>query len=121
MLHEREYLVAVKSTEGALALITLHYREEILPEPQIAPEEDKITAQEKSRFKKTIAKMLTDFNPDHYADVRRAKILDLLKKKVGRQAPVMAPEVEAAEGEGPADLVAALEESMRQVKKSREP
>ena len=25
VLHEREYLVAVKSTEGALALITLHY------------------------------------------------------------------------------------------------
>ena len=30
-----------------------------------------------------------------------------------------APEVEEEEGEGPADLVAALEESMRQVKKKR--
>ena len=30
-----------------------------------------------------------------------------------------APEVEEAEGEGPADLIAALEESMRQVKKNR--
>ena len=32
VLHEREYLVAVASTEGVLALITLHYHEEILPD-----------------------------------------------------------------------------------------
>ena len=38
VLHEREYLVAVKSTEGALVLITLHYREEILPDEDIYPE-----------------------------------------------------------------------------------
>ena len=37
VLHEREYLVAVKSTEGALALITLHYREEILPAADLIP------------------------------------------------------------------------------------
>ena len=101
VLHEREYLVAVQSTEGALALITLHYREEILPEPDIAPKDGKINAQEKNRFKKTIEKMLTDFNPNHYADARRAKILDLIKKKVQEVTPVMAPEAEAAEGEGP--------------------
>ena len=65
--------------------------------------------------------MLTDFNPNHYADARRAKILELIKKKAQEATPVMAPEAEAAEGEGPADLIAALEESMRQVKKSREP
>ncbi len=51
VLGEREYLVAVKSTEGALALITLHYREEILPDEDIAPKEGKIEAEEKSRIK----------------------------------------------------------------------
>src|SRR5512139_2950075 len=35
VLHEREYLVAVKSTEGVLALITLHYPEEILPDADL--------------------------------------------------------------------------------------
>ena len=47
VLAEREYLVAVKSTEGALALITLHYSEEILPDEEIAPKEGKIDAAEK--------------------------------------------------------------------------
>ena len=63
--------------------------------------------------------MLADFNPEQYADERREKIMDLLKKKAKEKAQVEAPEVEEAEGEGPADLIAALEESMRQVKKNR--
>jgi len=119
VLGEREYLVAVKSTEGALALITLHYSEEILPSEDISPEEGKIDDEEKSRIKKSIKNMMADFNPKKYADRRRKKILELLKKKAQEIAPVEAPEVEEGEGEGPADLVAALQESMRKVKKNR--
>lgn len=119
VLHEREYLVAIKSSDGALALITLHYSEEILSDADIAPKEDKIDAKEKNRFKKSIEKMLEDFDPNRYADQRREKIVQLLKKKSAEMAPVTAPEVEAEEGEGPADLIAALEESMRQVKKGK--
>ena len=119
VLHEREYLVAVKSTEGALALITLHYHEEILAGEDISPKEEEIDAAEKSRIKKSIKKMLADFNPEQYADARRQRIIDLLKKKAKEKAPVEAPVVEEAEGAGPPDLIAALEESMRQVKKNR--
>ena len=60
--------------------------------------------------------MMSDFTPEKYADGRRKKIMDLLKKKTKEKAPVEAPQIE---GEGPADLVAALEESMRKVKKKR--
>jgi DNA end-binding protein Ku len=119
VLGEREYLVAVKSTEGALALITLHYSQEILPDKNILPKEGKIEAEEKSRIKKSIKKMISDFNPEKYADNRRKKIMDLLKKKAKEKAPVEPPEVEEEEGEGPADLIAALQESMRKVKKNR--
>ncbi len=62
---------------------------------------------------------MADFNPEKYADRRRKKIMDLLKKKAKEKALVEAPEVEEEEGEGPPDLVAALEESMRKVKKNR--
>ena len=119
VLHEREYLVAVKSTEGALALITLHYSEEILPEADLPPQEEEIDAAEKSLIKQKINNMLADFNPGQYADARRQKIIDLLKKKAKEKGQVEAPQVEAEAGEGPADLIAALEESMRQVKKNR--
>jgi DNA end-binding protein Ku len=119
VLHEREYLVAVKSTEGALALITLHYRDEILPDEDIEPVEEKIDAREQGRIKQSITKMLADFNPIHYADERREKILDLLKRKAKEQTPVQAPVAESEEGAGPPDLMVALEESMRQVKPDR--
>jgi DNA end-binding protein Ku len=119
VLGEREYLVAVKSTDGALALITLHYSEEILPDEDISAKEEKIEAGEKSRIEKNIRKMMSDFNPEKYADQRRKKILDILRKKSKKMAPVEAPQAEEEEGEGPPDLVAALKESMRKIKKDR--
>jgi DNA end-binding protein Ku len=118
VLHEREYLVAVISLAGALALITLHYHEEILAEPDIAPAAAEIDPAEKDRLKASIAKLLADFNPEAYADRRREKILALLKAKAQAQAPVEASAAEPEAGAGPADLIAALEESMRQVKKN---
>lgn len=119
VLGEREYLVAVKSTEGALALITLHYSEEILPDEDISPGEEKVGAEEKVLIKQNIKKLMADFNPEKYADRRRKKIMDLLRKKAKKIAPVEAPQVEEEEGEAPADLVAALKESMLKVKKKR--
>ena len=68
-------------------------------------------------MKQSIEQMMGDFNPEKYADERREKILDLLKQKAKEKGRVEAPVVEEAEGAGPPDLVAALEESMRQVKK----
>lgn len=120
VLGSREYLVAVKSAEGALALITLRYSEEILSDKDISPKEVKAEADEKSRIKKSIRKMMmADFDAKKYADGRRKKIMDLLKRKAREKAPVKAPEVEVEEGVGPDDLVAALEESMRKAKGGR--
>jgi len=119
VLGEREYLVAVKSVGGALSLITLHYAREILSDEDIIPKEEKIEPEEKARIKQHIKKMMTEFNPEKYADRRRKKIMALLKKKAKELTPVEAPQPEEEEGEGPADLIAALEESMRKVKKDR--
>jgi len=47
------------------------------------------------------------------------RLIDLLAAKVKEKAPVEAPVVEEEEGRGPAELMAALEESMRKVKENR--
>jgi len=116
VLAEREYLVAVAPRDGALALTTLHYSEEILPDEDLLPKKGKIATEEQSRMKKSVEDMMEDFNPGKYADERRKKLMGLLAKKAKEKAPVEAPAVEEDEGEGPPDLVAALEESMRKVK-----
>ena len=118
VLAEREYLVAIKSTEGALALVTLHYSEEILPAADLAPRDGTIESAEKSRMQQSIQKLLKDFDPEKYADQRREKVLELLKVKKG-SATVTAPAGTEAEEEGPADLVAALEEIMAEMKQKR--
>ncbi|MFB3886236.1 MAG: Ku protein [Thermodesulfobacteriota bacterium] len=116
VLAEREYPVAVTARNGALALTTLHYSEEIIPEEDLSPKKGKVAAEEQTRLRESIEKMTADFDPGKYANERRKKLMDLLATKAKEKAPVEAPAVEEEEGEGPPDLVAALEESMRKVK-----
>ncbi len=116
---EREYLVAVTSKDKALALTTLHYRDEILPDEDIAPKKGKIEADEEGRMKKSIERMIAEFNPGKYANERTKKLRDILETKMKEKALVDAPVIAEEEGEGPPDLVAALEESMRKIKEGR--
>lgn len=119
VLAEREYLVAVRSTGGALTLVTLHYSEELLSAEELAPKDGKSAAAGKSRMKESISRMMVDFEPAKYADARRDKILEILRRKMRESAPVEAPHLASEEGEGPPDLIATLEEIMRDVKKGR--
>ena len=119
VLVEREYLVAIRSTEGALALVTLHYRDEVLSADDFVPKQGMSAAGEKNRIKSSVKKMMAEFHPEKYANARREKVLDFLKRKAQESATVEAPHLTTEEGEGPPDLIAALEEIMRDVKKNR--
>ncbi len=116
VLAEREYLVAVSSREGALALTTLHYADEILAGAGPAPEHAAADPGTKNALEAAITGMTADFDPGKYADARRKKLRDFIAAKAGGNAIVEAPAVAAGEETGPPDLVAALEESMRKVK-----
>lgn len=118
VLNEREYLVAVTPRDGALALITLHYTDETLSEEGLSPKKEKVSAEEEGKIRKSIERMIKEFNPEKYKNARQKELTDLLKAKEKEKAPVEAPEIEEEEEE-PEDLVAALEESMRKVKESR--
>ncbi len=119
VLSEREYLVAVMARDGALALTTLHYRDEILPDEDLAPKKGKDQTDEERRMKKNIEQMIEDFDPGKYANERRKKLMELLAAKVKEKSTVEAPAIAEEEGEGPVDLLAALEDSMRRVKEGR--
>lgn len=119
VLAEREHPAAVESRDGVLALTTLHYRDEILSDEGLVQKDGKTAADEEGRIKKDIEQMIGDFDPGKYADGRKKRLMDLLAEKMKGSALVQAPVIEQEDGEGPADLVAALEESMRKVKESR--
>jgi DNA end-binding protein Ku len=117
VLGEREYLVTIKSRDGALELCTLHYSGEITPVESFAPVDGGFDPAEKDSIKNSIKKMMSDFAPEKYSDPRRAGLMELLKKKA-KERPVEAPEAPEEAAEGMEDLVAALEDSMRKMKKS---
>jgi DNA end-binding protein Ku len=119
VLAEREYLVAVTSRDGALALTTLHYSDEVLPDEDIAQKKEEIDPEEEGRIINSIEQRLQDFRPEKYSDGRRKQLAELLAKKVKEQPPIEAPAVEEEEDAGPPNLVAALEESMRKVKEAK--
>lgn len=114
VLAEREHLVAVKSTEGALTLLTLHEHADLL-----APEADVPRAGDpelKVRIETEIRQRLADFAPAHYADARREQLLTLLRHKAQVQAPVTVPVAAEDDEGGPPDLMATLEAAMREVR-----
>ncbi len=119
VLAEREHPVAVFSRDGALAMATLHYGEEVLPFDAGVPQKAKIDQQEAGRMRKSVERMLVDFEPSKYANGRLNKISEIVARKIKESALVDAPAISAEEEEGPPDLVAALEESMRHVKENR--
>jgi DNA end-binding protein Ku len=117
VLDERECLVLIKSANFALSMSTLHYSDEILSDEGMALVPNGATNAEINGIKNHIKDLMARFAPEKYSNSRREKILELLNKK----AQVEAPEIEEAEkAEGMADLMSALEESMRKVKKTHE-
>jgi DNA end-binding protein Ku len=123
VLAEREHLVAVRSEEGALSLITLHYSGDVLPADAYAPKAAAVEPGAKRLAQKEIKKLAADFAPEKYADQRRRRIAELLRKKAEKTAPVEGPAVEGqeerGEGPGPPDLVAALREAMQAMKNKK--
>jgi DNA end-binding protein Ku len=118
VLAEREHPVLVRSAKGALLLTTLHYSNELLKE-EIPPKAEKVVAADKSRVRDSIRRMTTAFDPMKYADDRRQRMLEILKRKREETGTVEAPQIPEEAGEAPPDLMAALEEAMAEIRKNR--
>jgi non-homologous end joining protein Ku len=96
------------SRDGALAVSTLHYADEILSSGATAVSE--VFKEEEDSVKKSITAMMADFAPEKYANIRREKILGIINKKIKKKDEVVAPELEEEDTtEGIADLMSALE------------
>ena len=123
VLAEREHLVAVKSEDGALSLITLHYSGDILPAEEFAPKEehDRVRGeapgaegdQEAHRRLQTRKVRRPAAQED-----RRVPAQEGRSDGPGRGARGGGAGG-AGEGPGPPDLVAALREAMQAMKKKR--
>jgi DNA end-binding protein Ku len=121
VMRTKQYLAAIRPKDGALAVSTMLFHDEVVAvsdiddipsgrsAPKVSPAEVKMAGQ-------IIESMARDWDPDRYEDTYRVQVLDYLKKKAAGEEIVV--EEEPEEEPKVVDLMAALEASLEAAKKS---
>jgi DNA end-binding protein Ku len=120
VLRSKEHLVAIRPRDGALAMETMLFADEVIPagslEELAAADGDVETSdRELAMANQLIESLASDFDPDKYRDEYRERVLDLIERKAQGETIVI-EEPEAEPKEVP-DLMAALEASIAGAKK----
>jgi DNA end-binding protein Ku len=120
VMRNKQYLSAIRPMDGALAVSTMRFHDEVsspsdideIPTgrsaPRAQPAEVKMAGQ-------IIESMSRDWDPKRYEDTYRIQVLDYLKKKAAGEEIVVDEEPE--EQADVSDLMAALEASLEAAKK----
>ncbi len=123
VMRTKEYLAAIRPSNGRLMLSTMIYSDEVV-DPAEIPGFDELEAIEVSEAERNMAKALIEslaggFNPDKYEDTFRNEVLDLIQRKSSGDLATVASDAPDA-SETVVDLMAALEASVAAAKEARE-
>jgi DNA end-binding protein Ku len=120
VLRSKEHLVAIRPRDGALAMETMLFADEVMP-PESLEElaagdgEVQTSDRELAMANQLIDSLASDFEPEKYRDEYRERVLDLIERKA--QGETIVIEEPEAEPEKVPDLMAALEASIASAKK----
>jgi DNA end-binding protein Ku len=120
VLRTREYLVALRATDGALALSTMLFADELRSPKDVG--DARVMAKDKPAKKavdettKLIKAMATDFDPTAYTDRHRKRVQQLIAKK--RKGGEIAVADEPETPEPVSDLMEQLRSSLAAVRKA---
>ena len=117
VLRTKQYLAAIRPLGDALVLETLLYPDEVTLPDEIEglPRDDvEIQDRELKIARQLIESLSTEFEPEHYRDEYREKVLELIEQKAEGKQIVTQPATE--EPTKVVDLMAALEASLAQAK-----
>ena len=120
VLRSKEHLVAIRPREGALAMETMLFADEViaaesLEELAAADGDHQTSDRELAMANQLIDSLASDFEPEKYRDEYRERVLDLIERKA--QGETIVIEEPEAEPEKVPDLMAALEASIASAKK----
>lgn len=117
VMRAKEQLVALREQDGLLSLTTMKFAQDIRDphDTGAIPDDDtsKPSKREIDDAVSLIEEMTTDWDPDAYEDRHRERLLKLIEQK-RKEGTVDLPELEdePKPQKAPADLMAALEESL---------
>ena len=113
VMRTKEYLVAVRARDGALALTTMRFADEVRPTKPIPGGGKKPGKQQLDRAVAIVEELSTDWDPDRYEDCYRKRLEEVIeKKRKRRKIEVPKPQKEPSPA---ADLMEALERTLEEV------
>ena len=121
VLRTKQYLAAIRPSDGRLLLSTMVYADEV-NDPASIPELDEVVDVEISDKELAMAAQLVEslaaeFEPDRFKDTYREAVLELIDKKASGQEVVAT--VSQIQPDKVIDLMAALEASVAAAKEAR--
>ena len=121
VMRSKQYLAAIRVSEGHLVLSTMVYADEVVDPAAVDGLDEaagvELSERELAMAQQLIESLAADFEPEKYHDTHRQQVLELIERKAAGEditAPVAAPEPAKV-----VDLMAALEASVREAKAAR--
>ena len=122
VMRTKQYLVAIRPTDGRLMMSTMVYADELVAPEEIPGLEEldeiEVSDAEMAMAGQLIDSLVTEFEPDRYRDTYREEVLDLLEQKASGEIRTI-ESAPAAEEAAVVDLLAALEASVNAAKEAR--
>lgn len=119
VMRTREYLVAVRARDGALALTTMLFHDEVRSTKDIPTGGKKPTKKQLENAVAIVEELSTEWDPERYADCYRERLKRVIEAKRKRRT-VEVPEAEPEPKPAP-DLMEALERTLEQLRKGEDP
>jgi DNA end-binding protein Ku len=118
VMRDRQYLAAIRPSEGALILHTMRYADEIVPVSDLGelPGSADLPKKELEVAQSLIEALEGDFDPSQFHDEVRQRLEKLIEAKAAGEEIVMAAS-EEREGPPVLDLMDALKKSLDKAKK----
>lgn len=117
VMHNKEYLAALRPIDGILCLETMHFDDEVVEAESVSTPDlkAKVDDREMQIAERLIDSLTTDFKPQKYKDEYRERVMEMIEQKAKGQEVVFRPEEEAKPSRG-TNLMAALEASLAKAK-----
>jgi DNA end-binding protein Ku len=120
VIRQKEQLVAIRPTEGVLAMSTMNFADEVVSPDKFddAPGDDIDTStREVDMAKQLIESLSSEWQPDKYHDTYRERVMELIERKAeGKEIAIQPVE----EPQQVPDLMAALEASVKAARKDKD-
>src|SRR6478609_6804321 len=123
VFRNKEHLAAIRPGDGVLTLTTMRFADEVVPPEELddvlPTEKPKIGKREIEMAEQLIDSLTRDFDPSIYRDEYREELLAMIERKAAGEDVVAAPQEDREPTKAP-DLMAALEQSIADVRSKRE-